>query len=195
MTSLKEQIWEAHPYKTRKEKLVLLKYLPFYYERIEQVAPLLHLEVPPKYDPVNSDVDDDYVILRSASNQPIADAYVGNEPDLLGHIIFPDGSEVTEHTYYVLLGRPLTEQGFIRECRCSDCQEAQLHAQIQADEQRMKRYEERAIEIGLTRTDKIRSVSDHLRDLPNFPIYPVDPPIMPKITSPSKPYDFPFHSA
>lgn len=181
--SLKEIIWEAHPYKTRLEKLKLLRHLPDVFRRVSEVISILGLKPPPDFNASLCDITDDYLIIRDSTSL-IATAYIGNDPKLLGHIILPDKQEITEHSYYQLVGKEPNEHGFIEGCGCHICQNAVLKQQARFDEDRMKRYEERACIIGLKPEEKIQTVSGHLQGLVDAPINIPRTP-MTKITSPS----------
>jgi hypothetical protein len=179
--TLKEIIWEAHPYKTRLEKLRLLKYLPEVFKRVTEAASFLGLPLPPSYDASECAITDDYLIIRDSTSL-IASAYIGNDTKLLGHIEFPEGLQITEHTFHKLSGKEPNEHGYISGCSCLECQHAVLNQQAQLDGDRLKRYEERACIVGLKPEEKIRTVSEHLQDLVDAPInIPLNP--MTKIAS------------
>jgi hypothetical protein len=181
--TLKEIIWEAHPYKTRLEKLRLLKYLPEIHQKITNAASLLGLQPPPPFDATLCEIDEDYLIIRSPQ-ELIGKAYIGTDCKLTGHIILASGEEFSEHSYHQLTGKGTNEYGYIEGCGCLDCQSSVLQNQSRVNEERLKRYEERAIIVGLNPEDKIRTVSERLQGLVDAPTNIPRTP-MTKIKSPT----------
>jgi hypothetical protein len=176
MNSLKQQIWEVHPYMTRVKKLTLLHYLPIAYERVSEVLAVLGYQPPNAYELSCCDIEDDFLLIKDKSNQLIAKAYVGPKPSMVGSLLLPDGTSVSEHRFQLITGNTPNEYGYIDSCRCSDCQHAQLQYHEQLDKERTERYQQRV--------EKIRQVSDRLPESIPAPRNVPPKPTM-KITSPS----------
>lgn len=168
--TLKDQIWEAHPYMPRVKKLKLTRHLEESYEQVQVVCKHLGLPPPIAYDLSKCDITDDFLNIRDTDSQMIADAYIGLEREKVGLIVLPNGSQVTEHKYNLIKGQVPNDDGYIDSCRCSDCQNALMLRHEEMNEERTERY--------LKRAQKIRSVSD---DLPEHIDAPRNVPPKPTI--------------
>jgi hypothetical protein len=175
--TLKDQIWEAHPYMPRVKKLKLIRHLDESYEQIQVICKHLGLPPPNAYDPPKCDIADDFLIIRDKDNQTIANVYIGQERTKIGLIVFPNGSMVTEHKYHLIQGHLPNDDGYIDQCRCADCQQALLVQHEQIDKERIQVYADRV--------EKIRSASDRLPLTVDAPRNIPPKPVIMKITTPT----------
>jgi len=177
--TIKEQIWEAHPYMPRVKKLRLVRHLLPSYERVVKLCEYLEYSPPQAYDLPHCDVADDFLLIKDADNNSIADVYIGTDSDIVGTIILPNGTQVSGHRLLLLEGLKPNDYGYIDDCQCSDCQNALLAHQDLLDKERTERYKERAS------MEKVRSVSERVPGHVDAPRNVPPKQTIMKITSPT----------
>ena len=124
----------------------------------------------------------DYLVLRASDGSLVAMCYVGDSSKQLGHIIMNNGHELTEHEYLALTGSQVNDQGVFPGCACNQCTKRLVQQQAEAEEERLTRYDERALIIGLAREEKINSVSSTVAERLDPNLVPLKPTNMTKVT-------------
>lgn len=153
-SSLRKQIWEAHPHMPRVQKLKLVKYIPLAYKRILLVSKHLELPEPEQADPVKCSIDENVLTLRSSSSALLGQFDLGKQPRTAYRLLLPSGHVFTEHEFHQLI-----QSG---ECQCPDCQRQKLEQQQHDEDSRMDFYAARYLQIHVPKEQKINAPSPEL---------------------------------
>jgi hypothetical protein len=172
--TLKQQIWEAHPYMPRLNKLKMAKYLPVGYSRLCAVSQLLGLPTPDKFCPKNSELSQEALTLRSSNGDLLCKFWI--EPPNQNRIELPNGKALTEHDYYVLAGNQINTSGFIEGCGCTSCEGCRsAYLRDKADEI-SHALQKRVVPVGLPKDQRVNSTSPEVNErLPE--VYRIPKPI------------------
>lgn len=160
---VKESIEAKYPSMPRYKRIKLITRLLQAYDWSIEAAELLGEPTPNEPCPEQCDLSDDYIILRDASGESIADVYAGESKDYLKHIIFSSGNELTEHTMWLLRGKSDAD-GYIEECKCKDCAEQRALLSLDRDSDHLTRNSSRVLTVPSISKLKVRGVSDELAE-------------------------------
>ena len=167
----------------RVQKLLMLKHLPLTYERVCTASGLLGMNPPQPYDLSKCSFNqNEYLVLRASDGALVAMCYVGDSSKKFGHIIMNNGHELNEHEYLLLTGSQVNDQGVVPGCDCAQCTKRLVQQQAKAEEERLTRYDERALIIGQAREKKINSVSPSVAERLDLSLVPLKPTNMTKVT-------------
>lgn len=154
---------ERFPSMPRYKKIKLITSLIPAYQRVVDVANLLGMAEPSEPAASNCEIVDDYLILRDSDLNSIADVYVGADNNLIGHVIFDDGTELSEHEILLRQGHTLTH-GFIEDCRCPVCTAAKIAYAEASALKTLRRSSVHCLHVPVVTKLKVRGVSDRLVD-------------------------------
>jgi hypothetical protein len=151
-SNLKQQIWEAHPFTPRVNKLKLVKYIPVAVERLEDCSRLIGLSHPTSCDPAKCLIDDDMLVLRDSHGHTLGYFYVGDESRKLNMLVLSTGTSISEHEYHSIRGQ-------LDACHCTDCQSERIATVNQKAEEQIDLFAARSIPIHTPQEMKVKDVS------------------------------------
>lgn len=158
---IKEVITKKFPSMPRYRKIRLATSIIPAYELACEASLMLGKGSPPEPDPINCDIDEDYVILRDSEANSIADVYIGSSSEMTGHVVFEDGYELTEHEKHLMLGED-DSKGYIASCSCASCTELRAELAVQEESSLIDRNAHHVLFIPSISKLKVTAPSDEL---------------------------------
>jgi hypothetical protein len=159
--TIKEAITTKFPSMSRYRKIRLATSIIPAYELACEASLMLGKGSPPEPDPINCDIDEDYVILRDSESNSIADVYIGTTSEMTGHVVFQDGNELTEHEKHLMLGED-DSKGYIASCSCSSCSEHRTELAVEEESSLIDRNAHHVLFIPSISKLKVTGTSDEL---------------------------------
>lgn len=164
--TLKDQIWKAHPYMPRVNKLKMATHLPRAYARACEASQRLGLQPPSKYNAKNCTLISDRLSIKDEDGCLICTFDL--EQPYQNRLVLASGKVITDHEYHQLLEAETQEGNYYSDCECISCINNREKQTKKKAEELSRQLSERVIIVGLPKDKKINSISPEVNQkLPN----------------------------